>query len=80
MPQTACYYYRLYVSAITVPSNYIEDVLILISERRKSIFILGDFNDNLLLNDDKLSRLIKNNRLTQIIDKPTRITLISATL
>ena len=37
-------------------------------------------NDNLLLNDNTLGKLIKNNRLTQIIDKPTRITTISATL
>ncbi len=50
------------------------------SVMKKSLFILGDFNENLFLGSNKLSRLIRNNKLTQIIDKPTRITSISATL
>ncbi len=50
------------------------------SVRKKFIFILGDFNENLLLGGNKFSSLIRNNKLTQIIDKPTRITSTSATL
>ena len=66
--------------ALTVTFDYIEDVFRLISFRGKNLFILGDFNDNLLLKDNKLSKIIKNSKLTQIIDTPTRITPTSATL
>ncbi len=34
----------------------------------------------MILNDNKLGKIIKNNKLTQIIGRPTRITPISATL
>ncbi len=47
---------------------------------KRNLFILGDFNDNLHLKDSRLSKLIKNIKLTQIIDKPTRVTPTSATL
>ncbi len=47
---------------------------------KRNLFILGDFNDNLILKDSRLSKLKKNNKLTQIIDKPTHVTLTSATL
>ncbi len=70
----------LYPKALTISFDYIEEVLRLMSVRKMSLFILGDFNENLLLGGNKLSRLIRNNKLTQIIDKPTRITSTSATL
>ncbi len=43
-------------------------------------FFLGDFNENFHLNNNKLGKTMKNNKPTQIIDRPTRITPISATL
>ena len=47
---------------------------------KKTMFVLGDLNDNLLAQDNKLSRIISNNKLTQVVKKPTRITSTSATL
>ena len=47
---------------------------------KKTIFVLGDLNDNLLAHDNKLSHIISSNKLTQIVKKPTRITPTSATL
>ncbi len=46
----------------------------------KSVFILGDFNDNLFAGNNRMAKIIKNNELTQIIDKPTRVTPTSSTL
>ncbi len=48
--------------------------------KNKALFILGDFNDNVLTKDNKIVKIIKNNKLTQIIDKPTRVTPTSSTL
>ena len=48
--------------------------------RNKSIFIFGDFNDNLLNHGNKMSKMVKSLKLEQLISKPTRITPISATL
>ena len=42
--------------------------------------ILGDINDNLFDLISKLKCIVNNLKLTQIIDKPTRITATSATL
>ncbi len=58
---------------LAVTFDCIEDVFRLLSVRGKAIFILGDFNDNLLLSNNKLGKIIKN-KLTQIIDRPTRVT------
>ncbi len=66
--------------ALAITFDYIENVFRLISFRGKSLFILGDFNDNLLLIDNNLGKIIKNSKLTQIIERPTRITPTSATL
>lgn len=48
--------------------------------RKKTSFVLGDLNDSLLQGNSKLSCIIKNNKLSQVLNKPTRITLTSATL
>ncbi len=48
--------------------------------KNKALFILGDFNDNLLANDNKMNKIIKKNNLKQITDKPTRVTYTSSTL
>ena len=58
----------------------IQDVFRLISMKNKTFFILGDFNENLLVGNSKMSKIIKSNKLTQVIDKPTRITPTSSTL
>ncbi len=42
--------------------------------------MIGDLNDNFLSPSSKLSRIVTTNKLTQVIDKPSRVTLTSATL
>lgn len=44
------------------------------------MFVLGDLNDILLNANSKLLRIIKQNKLTQIVNGPTRVTPTSATL
>lgn len=66
--------------ALAMTYDYIEDVFRFMCLRKKPLFILGDFNENLILKDNKLSKMIKNNKLTQIVDQPTRITATTATL
>ena len=60
--------------------NYILDTFKNILLRNKSIFIMGDFNDNLLKNGNKMNKIVKNLKLEQLVTKPTRITPTSATL
>ncbi len=47
--------------------------------RGKSVFILGDFND-MLNKGNRMNKIIRDNKLSQIIDKPTRTTHHSATI
>ncbi len=60
--------------------NYIQDVFKTLSLKNKSLYILGDFNDNLLLKDNKMTKLIKSSKLTQLVNKLTRVTHTSSTL
>ncbi len=60
--------------------EYLQDVFRQLCISKKFFYILGDFNCDLLLKDSKLSSILKNNRLVQIIDVPTRVTSTSATL
>ncbi len=52
----------------------------MISLRDKPFFVLGDFNDNFLHVSSKVKQIILNAKLTQLIDKPTRVAPNSATL
>lgn len=47
---------------------------------KKTFYVLGDFNDNLLSNDSRLRKIIENSKVSQVIMKATRITPNSATL
>lgn len=60
--------------------NYIQDVFNIILLKNKALYVLGDFNDNLLAKDNKMTKIIKSSKLTQLVDKPTRITNTSSTL
>ncbi len=40
----------------------------------KAVYVLGDLNDNLFANNNKINNIIKNNKLTQLVNKPNRIT------
>ena len=60
--------------------NYISDIFKEIILRNKPIFIYGDFNDDLLKKDNKMGKLVKNLSLDQIVDKPTRVTSMLASL
>ena len=60
--------------------DYILDIFRNVSLRNKSMFILGDINDNLFEANSKLDRIVKNMKMKQLINKPTRITEMSSTL
>ncbi len=60
--------------------DHITDTMRSIILHKKPFLILGDLNDDLLSPNSKLAGLIKNNKLTQLIGKPTRITPNTATL
>ena len=66
--------------AIVTTFDYIQDIFRAVIVKNKPFFILGDFNDDLLANNNKMTKIIKNNNLTQIINKPTRVTPTSSTL
>ena len=59
--------------------NYLLDIFRNMISRNKSLYILGDLNDNLLA-ENKLSKIIEKTKLHQIIEQPTRITPHSSTL
>lgn len=63
--------------ALAASFDYIPDVFRMVRLRDKSVFILGDFNDDLFLKGN-INKIIKNN--TQVIDKATRTTSTSVTL
>ena len=48
-----------YPKAPVATLDYIQDVFRLICMRNKPLFILGDLNDNLFANDNKLDKIIK---------------------
>ena len=60
--------------------NYLLEVFSHICLRQKPFLILGDMNDNLLFPDNKAGNIIHDLSLTQLLDKPTRITANSSTL
>lgn len=60
--------------------DYISEILQRVSLQNKSIFLLGDLNDDLLKSSAKLSKILKTAKFHQVIDRPTRITLTSKTL
>lgn len=60
--------------------EYLQDVFRQLCISKKNFYILGDFNDDMLNKGSKLHGIIKNNRLVQLIDVPTRVTATSATV
>ncbi len=73
-----CMYRHPKASSTSFP--YIEDTLRALIMRKKTFFLIGDLNDNLLMPNSKLSRIVATNKLKQVIDEPTRITPTTATL
>lgn len=60
--------------------SYLSNIFKSICLRNKPVFILGDFNDDLLVRGNNMNKIINNLNLKQVIDIPTRITPISSTL
>ena len=62
--------------------DYISDVFkeILLRNKGKSVFILGDLNDNLFLRNSKLGNILDSCKLDQLVTEPTRITPSSSSL
>ena len=60
--------------------EYIQDVFRQLCVSKKDFYVLGDFNDDILSKGNKMCGIIKNNKLSQMIEEPTRVTPTSATL
>ncbi len=60
--------------------DYLHEILRGMCMRNKGLYVLGDLNDDWLSSGNKLSTIIRANKLYQIIDRPTRVTPQSATL
>ena len=60
--------------------DYILSLLKEICIRNKPVFIFGDINDDLFQQNAKLHRILKIMKLSQVIEKPTRITETSKTV
>ncbi len=67
-------------SAKLVRPLYIQNLLRITCMQNKTLFILGDFSDNLLAYDDKIANITKKNKVKQIIYKPTTLTPTSMTV
>ena len=66
--------------ALAASFTYMSEVFKNMSLRNKTIFILGDLNDDQFVRGNRLCKVVRNLSLSQIIDKPTRITPNSSTL
>ena len=51
-----------------------------IQTKDKPVFVFGDINNDLLKPNTKLEQIVNENKLNQLIDRPTRITKDSSTL
>ena len=60
--------------------EYIREVLQTLALTDKSIFLLGDLNDNILDRQSKLQKIVSILNFDQMIDKPTRVTNTSRSL
>ena len=60
--------------------DYIRETLQEVALQNKSIFLLGDLNDNILDRQSKLQKVVNILNFSQMIDNPTRITTTSRTL
>ena len=66
--------------ALAASFSLLSDVFKIMLLKKKPIFILGDFNDDCLNKSNHISKVCKNLNLSQVIEKPTRITNHSSTL
>ena len=60
--------------------TYLSDVFTSMCLRNKPLLVLGDFNDDQFLPNNKIEKITQSLHLTQMIKKPTRITSTSSTL
>ncbi|MEL6989058.1 MAG: endonuclease/exonuclease/phosphatase family protein, partial [Bacteroidota bacterium] len=67
-------------NALAESYDYLESILREMNTRNKPIIMVGDLNDDLLIQNSKLQKVIKSLNLKQLISKPTRITLTCKTL
>lgn len=60
--------------ALASSFDNIQEVFKVVCLRGKSVFILGDFKNDMLIKRSRISKIIKDNKLIEIIDKSTRRT------
>ena len=74
----ACVY--RHPKAPTQTYDYLLEVFSLMYLRNKSFYILGDLNDDMFSKSNKIGSILRDAKLFQVINKPTRITQTSSTL
>ncbi len=74
----SCLYRHPKISVQTF--EYIREILNVISLTNKTLYILGDFSDDLLSVNSNLKKILAETKLSQAIDRPTKVTSLSATL
>ncbi len=60
--------------------DYIREVFSLTSLTNKSFYVLGNFIDDVLSTNSDAKKILSRTKLSQVIDKPTRVTSLRATL
>ncbi len=79
-PTVICGCLFRHLKTLSCTFDYITDVLKSVILKGKDFYILGDLNDNFLMNSSKVNQIIANAKLRQLITKPRRATSSSARL
>ena len=66
--------------ALSNSFDYLSEVFRFMCLKNKPLIILGDFNDNLFIPNNKIGKLMQTLHLSQLVTEPTRITANSSSL
>ena len=66
--------------ALSDTFDYISEMLRSVCLRNKPLIIVGDFNDNIFLPNNKIGKLIQSLHLSQLVNKATRVTANTSSL
>ncbi len=69
-----------YTCTPAVVFDHIQVVLKTVCMKNMAVYVLGDFNDNLFANNKTNEQFHENNKLIQLVNKPTRVMPMSSTL
>ena len=66
--------------ALSNTFDYLSEIFRFMNLKNKPLIIVGDFNDNLLIANNKIGKIIQTLNLSQLVKEPTRITTSSSSL